>query len=667
MMWPRVLVALLVLGSIPTGQAQTSAPTPIMLDGLGDVSVGGLVPSDVLPASDLAALDYTSSDTVIWLSLRVANLEAANRPAGDSVTYDINMKVEGAGYTVRIERVVPLPVLSNEISYDAAFLLRNEELDTYRLVTELNLTFDAIAMKVDVPIRELRSVTGVPVRPGSVLEEVFVTSRHWIQASMPGPPSVGVPTPPAPEVAYDRMPDTGAVNVPLVFPVVAGREVLFQAPDPVRASNGGPGTFVFPIRLTNLVDQPQDRVLELAGLPDGWSHAFVEEAVHLEGLESHTTHVVINAAGGHTHGGAVNFTVRTSTPEGSNKDAVQLSILYTDIPQPAGHHPTLYFHTLAGDDATYDALEPALGYSSRRPFMNTLEEDEQDTGLPANADGDQWNILLSPRLGIGLDFEVSRTGIVRASFATTSEQAFDQFTVDGSLILRAPAGDVELARVEASTPIRLTSTAAELELAVHPSPESDLVPYAPDQQLILVLTAHYTPPTGDFGRTVANLVDGQMTLPLLEYQDVVPPGTTGDIQATATPDRQYANPGETVAFEVTVRNLATRRLDLTVTVLGNLVEAQPDANTLQLGIGQDGRFLTYVTVPSTAIDGDQFGVFLKIADTDSATLVGSTVVVTTTEDVDNVQAPARKESPPPSFYWVVAALALAGLVNRFRR
>jgi hypothetical protein len=90
----------------------------------------------------------------------------------------------------------------------------------------------------------------------------------------------------------------------------------------------------------------------------------------------------------------------------------EVGVVFTEVPQPTGHHPTLYVHSDGNPDF------------ARRLFMNTLAEDAADSGAQVAAEtllceGNrmtyQWRVPLSPGLGLGLH-AAQRNGLADISF-----------------------------------------------------------------------------------------------------------------------------------------------------------------------------------------------------------------------------------------------------------
>lgn len=671
-----LLLLLMLLPISPV--AGQSATHEIVSDPAGDTRLLEASPSGDFPAADLRSLNYEAREGTMWLTLGVSNLGDASRPELDSVVYLVDMDYGGAMYRIRVERIVPVPVFTSEPEYAVELYRQDPELDLLRLVTALNFTVDAASLTMELPLFELRTGSGLPAIPGAQIENVAVTATDiWGDDVYDADEDfgVGVQPPKGPAPIYDRMPDTGFAGFVLDMPNPVGQRVFFESPDPIRASNGGMGTYVFPLRLVNFDDQAQDRILRVAGLPDGWNHAFVASTIHMKPGDDVLTQLVVEVTGAHAHGGATNFTVQANDVDGNPAGEAQLQIVYTDIPQPAGHHPTLYFHVLAPADGLVplgQAETMAANLHRNRIIMNTLEEDPLDSGLPATdssyESGRQWRVPLSPDLGLGLDFDLQRLGTVHVKVASSSSQVgLPQFSVAGTLLLRTKAGDVVLADVKPSEPLDLLAE-TELDLELVPTSEAELIPYSPDQDLELVLDARYAldPAQQRLGYMRANLLDGWMTLPLIEYQDLIPLGTDLDIVATVTPEQQYGNPGDVLRFNVDVTNAGPRTLDLGVSFLTTTVAAESTTSRLQVGVGESKPLTVYVTVPHNATDGEQVTAFLRLADGQVATLVGATVIVTTSEEIPSADLPGEGRDAPSIGPWLLA-VGLVGLAFVRRR
>ena len=110
----------------------------------------------------------------------------------------------------------------------------------------------------------------------------------------------------------------------------------------------------------------------------------------------------------HVHGGFSAFNLSAASQNDPGSFALlNMGVLHTPIPQPAGHHDTLYLHPDAQGGGLFSQVFPFT-----TGVMNTENatpaESTQELSMGGTRDGNGWTIPLNPQLQMGLDFDLSR-------------------------------------------------------------------------------------------------------------------------------------------------------------------------------------------------------------------------------------------------------------------
>jgi hypothetical protein len=458
--------------------------------------------------------------------------------------------------------------------------------------------------------------------------------------------------------AHDAMPDVGngTADLPIRFGVAQSGDARLSSESSTRASNGEATTIVYQVVGRNLDLSNRTFALSASGVPAGWQVTLPAERMKIPGNGSVTFPVLLNLPFAHQHGTYQKFLVElTSVADPASVGRIQLGVRFTNPPQPAGHHSTLWLHASLPQSpsmlpATDNPAADSLLAGSRELYMNALEQDPLDghkevPGSGCRAGGASlqvppavpprqgycWSIPLSPALQLGLDFDLQRTGKISIPFKTTLPMLGS--TLEGELRHYAPAqadtnsSDVPgfsdtrertvLATLKAKAPVDVgaNTEGTFLEADLVPTPESDYVPYVKGASLVLELRVAFTrADTLSLGGSMSPLVQGGGTLtdlPLNEYRDrvaqVFASNNTLLLVATGPQDRA-TNPGKTVLFNLTLENHAastgTFNLDLSGTHLAWAELLEPVGAQVRIGAGQSQPVSVAVRVPKDADQGD---------------------------------------------------------------
>lgn len=463
-------------------------------------------------------------------------------------------------------------------------------------------------------------------------------------------------------IATDALPDSGnaTTTLPIYYGVQQSGHIRLRSDIPSRSSNGEATTFVYQLHARNLGPTEDRFTLSVSNVPTGWDVRLPAEQVTIPG--NGTLHLLVLATTpfSHNHGKAENFQVEArSVSEAGAIGRIQLGVRYTDPPQPAGHHPQLWLHSLpASDDPMASVLSTAFPGDTNADasaFMNAQMEDPNDAkvmvpgnlecltfgGEPCKEDGVAatpgtptahytWEVPLSPGLDMGLDFDMAGKGaspqapVLEVSIKNTLPMVAATF---GGRILYVPPGgasqdqfginavnDTVVAYLETTAPadVQANTDATTYTVAVKPAPGGDFIAYARGASLLMVLELNFTRADAFFGPKDAPLLrsGGTMILPLFEYHDFVdgPVGLSNiELVATTKTDR-FVNAGETLVFNMTVVNHGKSADTVLIEVTGNHAPTHADpwarlhlaSNPVHLEGGASQQLWISVAVPAGA-------------------------------------------------------------------
>lgn len=713
------LAALLLFVPVPAmSQDATGEPLVLLQDDANDVAAYARTGVDTVPAdappgtfdsADLLGLSITETPAEFQFHLALATLDAG--PTSDflaSLQYTTTFRHVDNLYLLRMHTIG-----DSHMGYLELVAAPDERFGTY--ITDVPVTGDAATatLTAAVPRNVLVDTQGSAPYPGRVLDFFSVRAGFLNEGGFVTTGN-GVTVPWA--YVEDRMPKEGTAEVafPVAFGIVQSGDLSLSSEEPFRASNGEAGTFVFRVNATNLGAEEQVAEFVAVSAPAGWD-VRVPGLVRLEPNETSEFPVIVRTAFNHLHGTATAFTVElASQSDPSSIGRIQLGLRYPKIPQPAGHHNTVYLHNV---DESDDPLRQGVGLVNYAisgydyltyPYMNTAlpEDDPDDDGTQAPGqtcqslrvqdDGDQvgttycWDIPLSPGLEMGLDFDLATLGAYSIPIHSTLLQPGAR--VQGQLLYYTPDQQIDpfYYVYEAPTIVAtlLPSERTDIDLdervvfegAIQAEPEGDYLAYERGAGLVLhleVLTSRADNPL--FGpHTEPSLdVGGWLQLPLLEYEDPVDEvfGIASHLHLMLDGDsHRMANPGDTVVFEVDLHNADDQDHDFQAVLVGSNHAWGRVIGGERFSVAADGsRSLTVaVTIPSDALDDDRADLVLEVASRDDAT-IRALVRLVTTADLDEEhedhasllgQAASPKDAPSPSI--ALLALALLGLALRRR-
>lgn len=704
-----LLPLLLALAAPLPAQAQDQPMLRLLDDSAGDVALAGAPTPTVMPAGtaddlDLVSLDVGETPLDFLFKLGVKDLASGSTTVVASghdlffrhhdQDYGITFYPGGSGY---------------------AYLYAYEPGEGFgAYVADLPVTMDLGASTMTATVRRdlLIDNDGAAPHPGRILDNFHATTNALGNFYISGQSAT-----PHPE---DRMPNDGVG--PLAWPVQYGIQqsghLRLSSEEPFRASNGEASTFVFRINATNLAEEDDLVEFVAQGVPQAWD-VQLPGLTMLDANQSVEFPVIVRTAFAHQHGSATAFTLElVSQNDASAVGRIELGLRYPLIAQPAGHHDTVYFHSVDQAEGVGGALDTALklvqgGDFGKRPYFNTAapDDDPQDdavpvTGYTCGLNGNQddiigtrycWSLPLGPGLQMGLDFDLNRTGTY--SIPMFSLLPHPGARVEGELVYLPPyegAGEFnpETGFVERQSVVVATlNTSERADIGANaghtftgiitPTPDGDFLPYLNGAGLMLELRMLSARPDNPlFGPKGEPELrpGGTMTLPLLDYED--PLGETfGDdakLQLALAGDMQrMANPGATVVYNATLTNADNQTHTVALLIIGSNREwaTLPGGDELRLEPGESATLRVAVVVPLGAVDEDRADLVLDVASTSELSARALVRMVTTVdtdaEHADDAALVASaqqggKDTSAPAFTLTLAALAALVLVRRRR-
>lgn len=523
--------------AFPLGAAQDVDP-PLAEDPKGDVTFTpiGLPTQPVSGADDvdLTGLWLTEDPDAFHLRLRLAHMDG--QPGPDQPATYTYLSFDGTDFRVYQGRSQ-----DNEAWFSS--LSSRTGSGDFRYLAPLRSYFDTAAGLVwtDLPRDLLAGSSGALPGRGDQVTGVWATAfathghdTQFHQEPLPAGPLFHL---------GDRIPDTDALGIEVQFGGArSAGGVHLATPTPYRASNGGDSVFVYDLEASNDGDQARELQLTALHVPDGWNLTLPGDRVQLDAGSTVAFQAVLRTSFMHQHGTSKAFHLRLADPDDVGAWAeLELGVHYLKVPQPAGHHDTLFLHTHPWAQ-TARLVNAPLGGTDGVLTFNTLDEDPEDSGQPLLAyatspyygnvdDYYGWAGCLDPALALGLQFDLARTGTI--SVPVTSGKPLPAARMQGR-ILYVPPSDmtycfpseyydldvVELATIESTDAATLDPNVRHVFEAII-APKVARQAYEPGGHLVLELFVQGgSVATGGVGG-LELVPGGYMTLPLQEYNDTV--------------------------------------------------------------------------------------------------------------------------------------------------
>ncbi len=703
-----LLIAPNVVGQEPAGSETLppEVPVTVLVDPAGDVRAivqdqEQTVDSDLRPSVDFTGISISETPLTIQFLLHVVSFEDVGHEVENGRAYLFNFDHGGRSYFVQManaEGVRGFYLGADLFAREAGGTSWIASLEAERLDAE-NAFLVRIARSL------IPTMLGAP--PGLGGQFTNVSAYSSIVASFREPQAVsGVEV--GPLWAGDDIPDSGFGTYAIRYGISQTGHVRLHAEEPFRTSNGEASTFIFTVQANNLSPETDQFVIKPVGIPSGWDVRGPSERVTVGGSETVEFPVTVRTQFAHEHGAARSFVLELqSVTEAGSVGRVELGIRYPAVPQPAGHHSTLWLHSFdeAQDNIFSAAFLSSVGLLflgadlSKQAFMNTDSEAGNDDRLPVQGRRCDsglggptvlnvtycWAIRLSPGLELGLDFDLDGLGTIQIPLGANLPA--QGASLGGYLRVLAPSMDEsnldfgrESTTVAVIQPVGSVDLGpageAMLEGVIVPVEGGDYVPYQRHSDLELRLNVTLERPDNTMfgpGDSPAVLPGGWLQLPLLEYEDKVEQtfGSGGFLRLTAEAAQQrLANPGSTVVYNVTLHNDGPVEDAFRLDVAGSHEDwaSITSGRATTVGPGKQARVVVAVAVPDDALDGERSDLVLQALSASDANQRALLRLVTTVDtDLehrdDSGLAQASDENTPA----LPLAVLLVGLLAAARR
>jgi hypothetical protein len=676
------LLVLLFLASLaPLGSAQEAPKTTALLtDAPGDVrsevnGVPGPPATTAYPGADLLALAVTESAAEFTFTLTMAALPDAKDAGVDGVAYMVEFAHNGRQFQIRAWDGLPATRDVASSQPFAEFSYRDSADEAWSSLWFSAPMVDPAtkSLSVAVPRLDLVDAQGASPYPGRSLEGIWAQAHASLQDSSIG---LGLSTVTLPQRFADDMPDdrAQAASLPVLIGLRQTGHARLTSLEPFRASNGEATTILYKVLGHN--DGPAADRFEVtaSSVPHGYTLTLPVPVVDIPSASSAEIPVMLTMPFGHQHGGSASALLEMrSLTDDASVGRMEIGVRYLAIPQPAGHHDTVYLHKAAN----IGGLGPAFGY--RTGYINTLEEDPADTHEKYGASsiyieqggrlGAHFLYPLRPGLSMGLDVDPANVGHLRVPIGTTAPMRGT--TVSASLFvspgLDYPDGEpIMLATMPETTPEDVMPKSEVLiEGDLVPVADAGQVPYTRGQDLwleVVVMTTGQTFSSMDEGVYIAP--GGSARLPLREWHDAVDEvlaALDGPGLSPLGPQERLVNPGKGAVFPVSVANPLDHAVEVQFEVTGPHAEwATLSTTTLTAPAHGVAQASVVVRVPAGTADGERADLVLQAFAHDDPTARGLLRLVAESDtDADHPDdlatlGTSEKKSPGP-------ATALTGL------
>lgn len=443
---------LLVLLLLPTAGALLSDPA-------GDVKAGSAtIPFD---GADLLFLHATESADAVTFWLGNGIIETAD----PRIDWHIQLATGGQAFRLDVTAPAGLP---RQAYADIQRI--DEGVAGARFDLEMVPIHDNGTIEIRVGRSVLLGQGGAPPGPGEVLAVGPVTA--WVGAA-DGP--------------GDIMPDDGqASKMTWQLGATSLGNLVVTATPLGHFSNGESTIHAFVARIHNQGDAEEVTLTTQA--PDGYDHATQFQAVRLNQGESATVKVWVSSPFAHQHGTDADISLKLAAA--GQTALMPLRLHYPLVPQPTGHHNTMWFHALPPDEQETNVAGAEVA------FWSTLEEDPRGTAqpVPAHRGGGyvqgngkvlvniwEWDLRLSP--GLLLDLDPAGPGAGSLDFEFQTDVPLLNTSVEMSVLYRDRASEIndrqqtrEVFRAELVELGDLTPGAYSASTTVHAVEPKTLVP-----------------------------------------------------------------------------------------------------------------------------------------------------------------------------------------------
>lgn len=557
-----------------------------------------------------------------------------------------------------------------------------------------------------VTVRVLRSdITdsqGAHPMPGRHLTDFWAfadtrTTQGFIQLGNLG----GQPLVVGPQYGvFDALPDTGnsTLRVPITMGLQQTGDALLWSPIPIRASNGEANTFVYTVRAEHHGDADETYELAVSGAPSQWDVIVPYNLIQLGPGDVLDVPVIVTTPFAHQHGKLESMLVTMTGASGNHIGRAELGIRYHEVPQPAGHHDRLWFHSQrwGEEHALFPVTDNLFSGNSGNLFINTIETDPNDQGVPINGiyqghgchvpcspespphSRYTWQAFLQPGLEMGLDFDLTRTG--QLDFGIRAEQPIVGGQLWGTYVYWKYFEHIEtwqrieLANLRPQAVDMGPGEVRDFSFEVQFNEVADLLPFTKQSFFGLELNMSTQRASAFTGHEAPQFLTGSMELPLFEYQDAVDDvfSSVAGLRWHVLSDQERpVNSGEVVVFEAMLHN----ELDRDARFLVDLAGSNADWAWIEGGRFHDipagGDTTLRIAVRAPDRDGERADLVLSAAAQDDPalrSLVRFVAVVDDSEDYEDeaplIEGPVTSQDSPGLPMLAMLGALLVGLLRR---
>lgn len=655
-------MGVLLLGSVPTTDAQAQfgvVPSILLMeDPAGDVVAGSYSnPTISVPASeqtaDLLSLSVAETPSALLVYLGVAAIPDESSPTSSQAraSYSLAFRYADQDFVAYISAGPPGGATE---AYRGSFCkgtwIQQETCTDGMHVSVLPSTK---SFGIQIPKAALGELSGLQPTMGQALG----SWRAQAQLARPIGTDLWV---------GDRLNDPIVDETVFTFQfgIPQSGSLLMSGEDLYIVSNGLATSYPFVVNLTNSLNQAQPLLLVAKKVPVGWQVTLPDAVVNVAPGGTQSVVIVLTVPFRHGHGAIERFIVEARGDEDQELASLDMGLIYTETPQPTGHHNVLTIHSFAG---------------GRDGFFSTLHEDPSDSGEPIRGEMEpsgatlfnvSWNLELQPGLAVGLDFDLLRNGTLEVPVFTSVDTP--GMHLAGSLDLQDAGGTTTLARIvpdgTADGNAQQTTT---LSATVTMEPSADLAPYKEGAILVLHLVL-----ASQLGAWTPNdiMPGGTFTLPLFDYHEDVDSAIeslSGLSWKSETSPELRGAPGSDVAVPLTLVTTTgeARRIRIQVdsSPEGIATFAGPSEGVVRADAPLAGQLV--VTIPPDAFDGQLLNAVAVAQDQagSGALAVYRVAIVVDTSVPSTRFSPSEepgKESPLP--LWAPIAAALVAVLIRRR-
>lgn len=396
-------------------------PTVVLEDAVGDVT-GTPVPLGGPSFIDIERVEMELLEDALRFSVAIADPTALTNYEGSFHDAPVWLGFETRGTQfLAVIRVQPSPAEVNEDELFRPYEFYRLEGQSWRLQFRMDpvAEFDQGLFHMHVPYERIQDLEGFPISPGDVVTPLALRSQYHA-GGVYFDPNRDI-DPGEERVQQQRYNDMVEIPADAVLPlgVQEVTDILLTAATPVKFSNGG-GSFHWELEIRNLGDEPH--VLHREWMASEDVELEAPAFVSMEAGETKVIHLYATLPSRHEHGGE-DEVVSIGYFDGPIGARTEVAVRYLLVPQPAGHHDTVYLHGWAsGAPGREDIAFPDGGVINTQEFYEGWEASgvEASVGVcrtsAGGANSIEWIFRLSPGLRIGLDAEMDKTGLLEFSF-----------------------------------------------------------------------------------------------------------------------------------------------------------------------------------------------------------------------------------------------------------